>query len=198
MSVSVEITDDVDEAARRHASGFAFTFGAMGSADNNFYNDAFARQGWGDDVAEVQRLWLEGDRAGAAARVPTEIGLRTNLIGPPDEIRRRLLEYRDCGVDTLRIGPMGDTLDERLENLGVVADLVDDINTTAYPRFPHRQRHRANQEKPMSTDTAEPVWKKTTCILCESNCGDRGPGGGRSLHSRPGQQGSCWLQGLHV
>lgn len=129
VSVSVEITDDVDEAARRHASGFAFTFGAMGSADNNFYNDAFARQGWGDEVAEVQRLWLEGDRAGAAARVPVEIGLRTNLIGPPDEVRRRLLEYRDCGVDTLRIGPMGHNLDERLENLGVVVDLVNDINT---------------------------------------------------------------------
>lgn len=129
VSVSVEVTDDVDEAARRHASGFAFTFGAMGSADNNFYNDAFARQGWGDDVAEVQRLWLEGDRAGAAARVPSEIGLRTNLIGPAEEIRRRLLEYQSCGVDTLRIGPMGDPLDERLENLAVVADLVNDINT---------------------------------------------------------------------
>ena len=103
VSVSVEITDDVEEAARRHASGFAFTFGAMGSANTNFYNRAFERQGWGDDVAEVQRLWLDGDRDAARARVPTEIGLRTNLIGPPDEIERRLREYRDCGVDTLRI-----------------------------------------------------------------------------------------------
>ena len=128
VSVGCEITDDVAEAGRRHASGFAFTFGAMGSANSNFYNNAFARQGWGDDVAEVQRLWLEGDRDAAAARVPIEIGLRTNLIGPPEEIKRRLREYRDCGVNTLRIGPMGDTLDDRLAGLGQLTDLVNAVN----------------------------------------------------------------------
>ena len=128
VSVSCEITDDVQEAGRRHAAGFAFTFGAMGSATSNFYNDAFARQGFGDDVAEVQRLWLEGDRDAAAARVPTAIGLRTNLIGPPDEIRRRLREYRDCGVNSLRVGPMGDTLDQRLAGLGQLQELVSEVN----------------------------------------------------------------------
>lgn len=128
VSVGVEITDDVDEAARRHAAGFAFTFGAMGSASTNFYNNAFSRQGWGDDVAEVQRLWMAGDREGAARRVPIEIGLGTNLIGPPEEVRRRLREYRDCGVETLRIGPMGITLDERLAGLGQLIDLVDEVN----------------------------------------------------------------------
>lgn len=128
VSVSCEFTDDVAEAGRRHASGFAFTFGAMGSATSNFYNDAFARQGFGDDVAEVQRLWLEGDREAAAARVPVEIGLRANLIGPPDEIRRRLREYRDCGVNSLRVGPAGDTLDERVTNLGLLQDLINEVN----------------------------------------------------------------------
>jgi F420-dependent oxidoreductase-like protein len=128
VSVSVEITDDVEEAAQRHASGFAFTFGAMGSASSNFYNDAFERQGWGEDVAEVQRLWLAGDREAAAQRVPADIGLRTNLIGPPEEIRRRLREYRDCGVTTLRIGPSGDTLDARVDSLALVAELVNDVN----------------------------------------------------------------------
>jgi hypothetical protein len=32
--------------------------------------------------------------------------------------------YRDAGVDTLRVGPMGATLDERLEVLGRVMDIV--------------------------------------------------------------------------
>ena len=127
VSVGCEITDDVEEAGRRHASGFAFTFGAMGSASSNFYNQAFARQGWGDDVAEVQRLWLAGDRDAAADRVPAGIGLQTNLIGPPDEIRRRLQEYADCGVDALRVSPIGDTLDERVAGLGQLLDLASDI-----------------------------------------------------------------------
>ena len=128
VSASVEITDDVDEAAKRHAAGFAFTFGAMGSASSNFYNNAFTRQGWGDDVAEVQRLWMSGDRQAARERVPAEIGLRTNLIGSVDDVRVRLREYRDCGVTTLRIGPMGDDLDTQIAGLGQVMDLVNEIN----------------------------------------------------------------------
>ena len=39
VSVGVEFTDDVDAAGRRHAEGYAFTFGAMGSATTNFYNE---------------------------------------------------------------------------------------------------------------------------------------------------------------
>ena len=128
VSASVEITADVDEAAKRHAAGFAFTFGAMGSASSNFYNNAFTRQGWGDDVAEVQRLWMSGDRQAARERVPAEIGLRTNLIGSVDDVRVRLREYRDCGVTTLRIGPMGDDLDTQIAGLGQVMDLVNEIN----------------------------------------------------------------------
>jgi alkanesulfonate monooxygenase SsuD/methylene tetrahydromethanopterin reductase-like flavin-dependent oxidoreductase (luciferase family) len=128
VAVSCEITDDVEGAGRRHAEGYAFTFGAMGSGSTNFYNRAFARQGFGDAVAEVQRLWRAGDRDAARRAVPTEIGLRTNLIGPPDELRRRLREYRDCGVDQLRVNPMGDTLDAQLDGLGQLLDLVRDVN----------------------------------------------------------------------
>ena len=99
VSVGVEFTDDVEAAGRRHAEGYAFTFGAMGSATTNFYNDAFDRQGYGDDVREVQRLWLAGDKDAARKRVPIAIGLGTNLIGTDDLVRERLRLYRDAGVD---------------------------------------------------------------------------------------------------
>ena len=69
---AVEFTDDVDEAAARHARGIAFTLGAMGSPTTNFYNDAFVRQGWADDAKAVQRLWVQGKRDEARARVPVE------------------------------------------------------------------------------------------------------------------------------
>lgn len=127
VAVSCEFTDDVEGAGRRHADGYAFTFGAMGSGSTNFYNEAFARQGFGDDVREVQRLWATGDREAAARRVPTEIGLRTNLIGPPEEIARRLAEYVDAGIDELRVNPIGDTLDEQVAGLGRLMDLVADL-----------------------------------------------------------------------
>jgi F420-dependent oxidoreductase-like protein len=131
VAVSVEFTDDVEAAGRRHAAGYAFTFGAMGSRETNFYNNAFARQGFGDDVAAVQRLWSQGDREAAAARVPIEIGLGTNLIGPPDVIRGRLRAYRDCGVTTLRVNPIGSGLPEYVASLEVLLDLVNDVNGSA-------------------------------------------------------------------
>ena len=123
VSVSCEFTDDAEEAGGRHAEGYAFTFGAMGSTSTNFYNRAFERQGFGPAVAEVQRLWLAGDRDGARRAVPAEIGLRTNLIGTDSQIRDRLRQYRDCGVNTLRVNPIGDTLDARLEGLGRLLDI---------------------------------------------------------------------------
>jgi len=129
VAVSVEFTEDIEAAGRRHAAGYAFTFGAMGSRASNFYNDAFARQGFGDDVAEVQRLWAAGDREAAAARVPIEIGLGTNLIGPPDVVRDRLRAYRDCGVTTLRVNPTGSGLRDCVEGLGLLLDLVNDVNS---------------------------------------------------------------------
>ena len=133
VSVGVEFTDDVEEAGRRHAEGYAFTFGAMGSPTRNFYNDAFARQGYGDDVREVQRLWLAGDRDAARKRVPTAIGLGTNLIGTDDLVRERLRQYRAAGITTLRVGlsggPGGEEIDTQLDRLGRLLDLVRDVNS---------------------------------------------------------------------
>lgn len=129
VAVGVEFTDDVEGAGRRHADGYAFTFGAMGSATSNFYNDAFARQGWADDVAAVQQLWLSGDREAAAKRVPIEIGLGTNLIGTDDLIRQRLRLYRDAGISTLRAGLDGDGgRTSQLDALARLLDLVGEIN----------------------------------------------------------------------
>ena len=128
VSVRLEFTDDVEEAARRHAGGYAFTFGAMGSAKHNFYNDAFSRQGFGDDVREVQRLWLQGDRQAAQDRVPVDIGFKTNLLGSRDMVTERLRLYRDVGVTTLRVGLTAGDLDSQLESLEALLDLVDSVN----------------------------------------------------------------------
>ncbi len=131
VAAGVELTDDVEGAAKRHARGYAFTFGAMGSPKQNFYKNAFERQGWADAAREVQQLWLDGKRDEAADRVPSEIGLKTNLIGTPDMIRERLRAYRDCGVTTIRVGIGGSDLGRRLETLGALMDLVNEMNATA-------------------------------------------------------------------
>lgn len=127
VAVTLEFSDDPEAAGRRHADGYAFTIGAMGSPSTNFYNRAFTRQGFGDAVEEVHRLWQAGDREAAAAAVPIEIGLRTNLLGGDAEVTDRLRAYRAANVQTLRVALNGDPAD-RVDDLARLMDLVDAVN----------------------------------------------------------------------
>jgi len=120
----VAFSDDVERLIPPRKPGLAFTLGAMGSRQHNFYNDAFKRAGYTDVALEVQRLWLDGQREEAAARVPDELVLKTNLLGTETMVRRRLELYRDAGVTTLRVEPAGETLDQRLATLGRLLTLV--------------------------------------------------------------------------
>jgi F420-dependent oxidoreductase-like protein len=120
----VAFSDDVDRLIPPRKPGLAFSLGAMGSRQHNFYNDAYKRAGYTDVALEVQRLWLDGHRDEAAARVPDELVLKTNLLGTDTMVRRRLELYRDAGVTTLRVEPAGDTLDARLTTLGRLLELV--------------------------------------------------------------------------
>jgi F420-dependent oxidoreductase-like protein len=116
--------DDVERLIAARKSGLAFTLGAMGSREHNFYNDAFKRAGYVDAALEVQRLWLEGKRDEAAARVPDELAVKVNLLGTKAMIRERVATYRRAGVTTLRVDPGGRTVDERLDTLARFMDLV--------------------------------------------------------------------------
>ncbi|OZM77532.1 LLM class flavin-dependent oxidoreductase [Pseudonocardia sp. MH-G8] len=102
----------------------AFSLGGMGSAGTNFYNDAYSRQGWTETAAAVRERWQGGDREGAAALVTDEMVLATTLVGTEEMVRDRLRVWRGAGVDTVRLYPAGDTLDERLSTLARAIDLV--------------------------------------------------------------------------
>jgi len=131
VAAGLEFTDDVEAAARRHAAGYAFTIGAMGSSSTNFYNQAFARQGFGDSIDQVQRLWQAGDREAAGNRVPIEIGLHTNLIGDDAAVIERLRRYCDAGIGTLRMSVAADDHGDRLDRLGRLIDLIELVNDEA-------------------------------------------------------------------
>jgi alkanesulfonate monooxygenase SsuD/methylene tetrahydromethanopterin reductase-like flavin-dependent oxidoreductase (luciferase family) len=109
-------------AARK--PGLAFTLGAMGSRQHNFYNDAFKRAGYVDAAVEVQRLWLDGKRDEAAARVPDELAVKVNLLGTEAMVGERLRAHRDAGVTTLRVDPAGSTVTAKLDTLARLLDLV--------------------------------------------------------------------------
>ena len=123
-AAAVSFSEDVDALVESERMGRAFTIGAMGSKDTNFYYDAYRRGGWQDAADRVQHLWLSGDRSGAAAAVPAEMILRTNLFGAKESIRERLREYEAAGVTTLKVQPKAKNLDDRLDILGRLMDLL--------------------------------------------------------------------------
>ena len=117
-------SDDVEPLVAARKPHMAFTLGAMGSRKTNFYNDAYRRGGFDDAAIEVQRLWLEGKRDEAAARVPDEMVLQSSLIGTESMVRERVRKYRDAGINMLRLEPMGETPTERLDTLDRALEIV--------------------------------------------------------------------------
>jgi F420-dependent oxidoreductase-like protein len=104
--------------------GLAFSLGAMGSPQTNFYNRAYQRGGYADAALEVQQLWVAGRREEAIAAVPDELALRTGFVGTDDMVLARLRAYRDAGVNTVRLRPDGDTVSARLDTLAHGLDLI--------------------------------------------------------------------------
>ena len=123
---TVAFGEDMDALVEPLKPGVAFTLGAMGSPKTNFYNEAFRRGGWEDVAKEVQQLWVDGKREEAVARVPAEMVQQTNLLGDEATVRARVQAYKDAGVTTLRVQPMGEGLAARLETLGRVIDMARD------------------------------------------------------------------------
>ncbi len=113
----------------KRRKGLAFSLGGMGSARTNFYNSAYARQGFAEVAQRSQELWVSGDRRGAAAVIPDEMVLATTLIGTPEMVRTRLVTWTDAGVDTVRLYPAGRTVADRLDTLAHALDLVSEVSS---------------------------------------------------------------------
>ena len=123
-----EVSDDIDGLIDRYRPALAFVLGGMGSAKTNFYNQAYSRAGYADAAAEVQSLWVDGDKAAAAAAVPDDLVLSANLIGDEAMVKARIQAHVDAGVNTLRLGITGKTIEQRISNLEQAVDLVAQVS----------------------------------------------------------------------
>lgn len=124
----VQFGDDLEQLIAPRKPGYAFEIGAMGSPQHNFYKDAYARQGFADDVEKVQALWLERRRVEAAAAVPDELVIKGNLLGTDAMVKDRIRAYRDAGITSISVSPAGSTLPQRIETLGRFMNLVNEVN----------------------------------------------------------------------
>ena len=121
---SFEIGDHMEKMVEARKPAMAFTLGGMGSAQTNFYNDAFRLAGYEEAAIKVQRLWVDGKKEEATRAVPEEMILKTNLIGTEEMVRARLRAYRDAGVNTMRLSTTGSDWKERIDSLAEAIDLI--------------------------------------------------------------------------
>ena len=126
VSARVEIGDDIEAMIDKRRPAVAFNMGGMGSADTNFYNDAFKRAGYSEEARAIQALWLAGKREEAAKRVPDAMITEFQVLGPRDHVKSRIERYKAAGVTTLKLGldgagPLGPA---RFELLEEIVDLV--------------------------------------------------------------------------
>jgi len=122
VSVRIELGEDLEAMIAKRKPAVAFNMGGMGSAETNFYNDAFKRAGYAEDALAIQQLWLDGKRDEAARRVPDAMVTQFQALGDTATVTQRLRAYRDAGVTTLKLGldsagPIGPARYELLEQI---------------------------------------------------------------------------------
>jgi len=102
--VSVVINDDVDAAADFVRMSLGFYIGGMGAREVNFHANVFARMGYGDEVEEIQDLFLAGRKDEAIKRVPLQLVEDVALVGPEDKIREELDgKWRKTAMTTMLV-----------------------------------------------------------------------------------------------
>jgi len=122
--VNTQVSDDVESARNAMRFFLAMYVGGMGSRKQNFYNQLVRRYGFEEAAATVQDLYLEGRRGEAMAALPDELIDLVSLCGPAGAVRERLAAFREAGVGTLIVAPVMGTLDDRLAQLRILAELA--------------------------------------------------------------------------
>jgi alkanesulfonate monooxygenase SsuD/methylene tetrahydromethanopterin reductase-like flavin-dependent oxidoreductase (luciferase family) len=78
----------------------------MGAKGANFHYEVLARLGYADECAQIQELYLAGDKAAAIAAVPLQMVEDVALVGPPAKIAEELPRWESTVITTMLLsGP---------------------------------------------------------------------------------------------
>ncbi|MBA3787233.1 MAG: LLM class F420-dependent oxidoreductase [Actinobacteria bacterium] len=114
----VVVDDDVQMCRDLLKPMLALYVGGMGARSKNFYNTLAQRYGYEEAAAQIQELYLAGQKGEAAVAVPDELVDEIALVGPKERIAERLEAWREAGISTLVLQV------RQPEALQVMAELV--------------------------------------------------------------------------
>jgi F420-dependent oxidoreductase-like protein len=123
LAVDDKLTGEAQEKVLDFARPMiALYVGGMGAKGKNFYNDLAIRYGYEAEAEEIQDLYLGGNKDAAAAKVPGDWVLNSNLVGPAGFVKERIAAYREAGVTMLQVNPVGPDPVRQIEQLRGLVD----------------------------------------------------------------------------
>ena len=123
VAIDESLTGDAQRAILDRARPSAALYiGGMGARGKNFYNDIARAYGYEAEATLVQDLYLDGRKDEAAAAIPNEFLELSNLVGTPGFVRDRIAAFREAGVTSLSISPVGNDPIEQVERLRNLLD----------------------------------------------------------------------------
>ncbi len=84
----------------------ALYIGGMGAKGKNFYNTLACEYGYEKEAAQIQEMYLGGNKRDAEAVVPQELLEMCNLVGPESYVKERIAAFAESGVTNLQIVPV--------------------------------------------------------------------------------------------
>jgi F420-dependent oxidoreductase-like protein len=103
-AVGVIIGDDLDACRAPLKMSLALYIGGMGARDKNFYNDYVKKVGFEAEAIEIQRLYLDGKKGEAMAKVPDALVDALHLVGPRERIKDRFQAWKASKIGTMLVG----------------------------------------------------------------------------------------------
>jgi F420-dependent oxidoreductase-like protein len=104
----VAIGEDVKGLLDFARPTYALYVGGMGARGKNFYNQLARDYGFEQEAQEIQDLYLGGNKRDAETKVPLEWLDKGNLVGPASYVKERIQAFKEAGVTSLQILPVGE------------------------------------------------------------------------------------------
>jgi len=116
--VTCVLGDDLERCRVPVRAMLALYIGGMGAPGKNFYADYAMQLGYEAAAKQIQRLYLDGRKAEAAAAVPDELVDSIALIGSRARIAERVAACEESPATTLLVGT------QQPEALRLLAELM--------------------------------------------------------------------------
>ena len=104
----VAIGEDVKGLLDFARPTYALYVGGMGARGKNFYNQLARDYGFEKEAEEIQDLYLGGNKRDAETKVPHQWLDKANLVGPASFVKERIEAFKEAGVTSLQIVPVGE------------------------------------------------------------------------------------------